>query len=87
MSAPFTLLGIADLAARWGYTRQGVHQLVGRPGFPTPTAVVNSGRVRVWRLTDVEAFEQERPEFGGEAQRRKQRGLPPSPAQGLPGRP
>lgn len=58
MNASLTLLGIADLAARWGYTRQGVHQLTARPSFPAPTAAVNGGRVRVWLLGDVEAFEQ-----------------------------
>jgi hypothetical protein len=75
MTAPLALLGIADLAARWSYTRQGVHQLVIRAGFPAPIATVNGGRTRVWLLADVEAFEQGRPELGDEvAKRRKQRG-------------
>ncbi len=47
MIAPLALLGIADLAARWGYTRQGIHQLTARPGFPEPAAAVNGNRVRV----------------------------------------
>ena len=69
------LLGAADLAARWGYTRQGVHQLAGRPGFPAPVAAVNGGRIRVWLLADVEAFEQGQPELGDQvAKRRKQTG-------------
>ena len=55
-----SLLGTADLATRWGYTRQGVHQLVARRSFPMPAATVNGGRVRVWLLADVEAFEQGR---------------------------
>jgi hypothetical protein len=58
MTAPLALLGIADLSARWGYTRQGVHQLTARSGFPAPAAVVNDGRIRVWLLADIEAFEQ-----------------------------
>ena len=74
-SPTLALLGAADLAARWGYTRQGIHQLAGRPGFPTPAAAVNGGRVRVWLLADVEAFEQGRPELGDQvAKRNKQRG-------------
>lgn len=76
MAASFALLGIADLAARWSYTRQGVHQLTARLGFPEPVAAVNGGRIRVWLLDDVEAFEQGRPEMGNQvAKQRKQRGV------------
>ncbi len=32
MTIPLALLSVADLAARWGYTRQGVHQLAARSG-------------------------------------------------------
>lgn len=75
MNAPLALLGIADLAARWSYTRQGVHQLTARSGFPAPVAVVNSGRIRVWLLVDIETFEQGRPELASiAAKRRKQTG-------------
>lgn len=75
MTTPLALRGIADLAARWSYTRQGVHQLIARPGFPAPVAAVNNGRIRVWLLVDVEAFEQERPELASiAAKRRKQTG-------------
>ena len=74
-SPTLALLGVTDLAARWGYTRQGIHQLAARPGFPMPVAVVNGGRIRVWLLADVEAFEQERPELGDQmSKRRKQVG-------------
>ena len=74
-SPTLALLGVADLAVRWSYTRQGVHQLTARPGFPTPAAVVNGGRVRMWLVADVEAFEQGRPELGDQvAKRNKQRG-------------
>lgn len=69
------LLGVADLTSRWSYTRQGVHQLAARLGFPEPVASVNGGRIRVWLLADIEAFEQGRPELGDQvAKRRKQRG-------------
>ena len=75
MTNRLTLLGIADLATRWGYTRQGVHQLTARSGFPAPVAAVNGGRIRVWLLADVEAFEQGRPELSDQiAKQRKQRG-------------
>lgn len=69
------LVGIADLTLRWGYTRQGVHKVVAGGDFPPPAAVVNGGRVRVWRLREVEAFERGRPELGDEAaKQRKQTG-------------
>lgn len=75
MATPLALLGIADLAARWSYTRQGVHQLAARPGFPAPAAAVNGGRVRVWLLVDIETFEQGRSELASiAAKRRKQTG-------------
>lgn len=75
MTVPLALLGVADLAARWGYTRQGVHQFATRPSFPAPAAAVKGGRTRVWLLADIEAFEQGRPELGDQvAKRRKQRG-------------
>lgn len=75
MTNRLALLGAADLAARWGYTRQGVHQLAARPSFPEPVAAVNGGRIRVWLLADVETFERGRPELGDQvAKRRKQRG-------------
>ena len=75
-SPTLALLGVADLAARWGYTRQGVHQLAARPGFPAPAAVVNGGRIRVWLLADIEVFEQSRPELGDQvAKQRKQIGF------------
>ncbi len=69
------LLGTTDLATRWGYTRQGIHQLAARSGFPAPAAAVNGGRIRVWLLADIEAFEQGRPELGDQvAKQNKQRG-------------
>ena len=76
MTNRLVLLGAADLAARWSYTRQGIHQLAARPGFPAPVAAVNGGRIRVWLLADVEVFEQGRPELGDQvAKRRKQTGF------------
>ena len=50
MTTPLALLAASDLAVRWGYTRQGAHQLAARPGFPAPAAAVNGGRIRVWLL-------------------------------------
>jgi len=75
MTNKLALLGATDLAARWSYTRQGIHQLAARSGFPAPAASVNGGRIRVWLLADIEAFEEGQPELGGQvAKRRKQQG-------------
>ena len=52
------LVGIADLVARWTYTRQGVHKLLRRPDFPVPRHVINRGRTKIWALSDIEIFEQ-----------------------------
>jgi hypothetical protein len=64
MNETLHLLGATDIAARWGYTRQGVHKLAARPDFPAPVAAVNAGRMRIWALADIEAFERGKPELG-----------------------
>ena len=69
------LVGIADLAKRWGYTRAGVHRLMRSPDFPEPIGAINNGRNRVWRLDQFTEYERGKPEFGDEtAKRRKQVG-------------
>ena len=75
MTSPLALLGTGDLATRWGYSRQGVHKLAAGPDFPAPVGTVNGGRIRVWLLADIEAYEQGRPELGDQAAKQsKQRG-------------
>jgi hypothetical protein len=65
-------LGLADLVARWVYTRQGVHRLVKSKGFPPPAFTINQGRNPAWALADIEAFEQAHPEvLDEEIKRRK----------------
>lgn len=64
------LVGIADLMARWHYTRQGIHNLIKRPDFPAPIAVINEGRTKVWRLSDLEPFERDKPELWDEGAKR-----------------
>lgn len=62
-AGPASFLGVADLAARWRYTRQGVHKLCAVPGFPAPAFTLNAGRVRAWHLPEIAAFEQSHPEL------------------------
>jgi hypothetical protein len=61
------LLGTGDLVARWVYTRQGIHKLSRRDDFPSPWGIVNQGRTKLWRLEDIEMFEQTHPEVRNES--------------------
>ena len=55
---PFEPLGPAELAQRWGVTRQRIHQLVETdPRLKDLSKVL--ARVRVWNLEDIERYEQE----------------------------
>lgn len=75
MLIPIKLLGVADLAERWHYTRQGIHQFARRTEFPAPVAVVNLGRTRLWAAADIENFERTRPELQSQnAKKQKQTG-------------
>ena len=48
------LLGIKDLAKRWNYTRQGVHQKQKQDKtFPTPITKINEGRIQVFLEKDI----------------------------------
>jgi hypothetical protein len=56
-------LGTADLARRWGYTTRGVRNLIlNELDFPAPAFAVNAGRIRVWTLAEIEAWEALHPE-------------------------
>ena len=48
------LMGSAEIAAMLGVSRQRVQQLVARPDFPAPDAVLAMGKV--WRKADVTAW-------------------------------
>lgn len=54
---------MADLVERWTYSRMGVHKATRWDGFPEPAFTINQGRVKVWRLADIEAFEKHYPEL------------------------
>jgi len=70
------LVGVSDLAKRWGYTRAGVHNLLHSEDFPEPLGIVNNGRIRVWSLDQFEEYERVHPELWDElAKRRKQIGF------------
>ena len=57
------LLGITDLAKRWGYTRQGVHKKMNEDEeFPWPIATINS-RTLVFSEEDIIPYEQKRKEL------------------------
>jgi len=57
------LLGITDLAKRWGYTRQGVHKKMNEDEeFPWPIATINV-RTLVFSEEDIIPYEQKRKEL------------------------
>jgi hypothetical protein len=68
---PQALLGMADIVARWVYSKQGVHKLARRPDFPAPWGVFNLGRTKLWRLEDVESYETLHPEVRDESFKRQ----------------
>jgi prophage regulatory protein len=55
MLAVMHLMGAAEIGARLGgISRQRVQQIVSRPGFPKPLAVLSMGKV--WDAEDVEKW-------------------------------
>lgn len=57
------LLGIIDLAKRWKYTKQGVHQKIKQDkDFPKPVAIINKN-TRVFLETDIIPYEQNNKEL------------------------
>lgn len=57
------LLGIIDLAKRWKYTKQGVHQKIKYDeGFPKPIAIINKN-TSVFLENDIIPYEQKRKEL------------------------
>ncbi len=57
------LLGIIDLAKRWNYTKQGVHQKMQRDqDFPKAIATINKATL-VFNEEDVIKYEQQRKEL------------------------
>ena len=58
------LLGISDLAKRWNYTKQGVHQKQKQDNtFPKPIAKINQKRIQVFLEKDIIKYEQQHPEL------------------------
>ena len=57
------LLGIIDLAIRWNYTKQGVHQKRQNDKlFPPPIAIINKNTL-VFDELDIILYEQKRKEL------------------------
>jgi len=51
---PAQLLGVAEIAAMLGLTRQRVNQIIQSDGFPAPVAELSAGRI--WSRAAVEAW-------------------------------
>ncbi len=53
-TVPHHLVSRVEIAEMFGVTRQRVHQLVSRPDFPEPIAVLGVGMI--WNREDVEQW-------------------------------
>lgn len=57
------LLGITDLARRWNYTKQGVHQKLKQDkSFPKPIAIINTS-ILVFLEENIVAYENTKKEL------------------------
>lgn len=57
-NGPLPLLTQADMAERWGMSLQAVQNRKDRhPDFPTPAMHVSRGRVAIYWVSDVIAYE------------------------------
>lgn len=57
------LFGVSDLAKRWNYTRQGVHQKMQYDDeFPRPVAIINT-KILVFSEDDIIPYERKRKEL------------------------
>jgi predicted DNA-binding transcriptional regulator AlpA len=57
VAAEESLVGLRDIADLLGVTRQAVDKWSrDDPTFPKPTAVLNRGRLRVWRKAEVDTW-------------------------------
>ena len=52
------LMGVKEIAELLGVSPQRADQLANKEGFPTPTAVLASGRI--WNRDEVEAWAREK---------------------------
>ena len=53
-----------ELQRRWShYTRRGLYKVRTWPDFPKPVELHNGGRLPIWHLTDITAFENAHPEL------------------------
>jgi hypothetical protein len=48
------LCSIADLARRWGVSRQAAAQTVRKPGFPEP--ILSEGNIELWPADEADDF-------------------------------
>jgi hypothetical protein len=68
-------LSFSDLQTRWGYTRAGIHNLAKKPNFPLPFAIVSNGKIKIFQVADIEAYEQGKPWLFDENQKQQRRRL------------
>lgn len=56
-------VNFSDILRRTVYTKRGLLKVAARPDFPPPAFTVGQGKIRIWHLADIEAFENAHPEL------------------------
>ena len=79
MSAPPSplppVLGLTDIAARWGRSREFVRlHMRDASDFPAPAGAINGGRNRFWLASDLDAYERRVPSVRAGASPRRASG-------------
>lgn len=69
------LFAIADLCARWNYTKSGIHKLTKSKNFPKPIAEVCKGRMKIFSEADICAYEKDKPWLFDERQKHRRQSL------------
>jgi len=58
ISEKLSFLGLGDLRKRWNYTRQGINLRIKQDTeFPSPYAIINNGKTKIWLLSDIVNYE------------------------------
>jgi hypothetical protein len=79
-------VNFTDILRRTVYSKRGLLKMAARADFPAPAFTVGAGKIRIWHLADIEAFERAHPELKSTvAKMRKVRGFQRARAKGKHG--
>jgi len=79
-------VNFSDILRRTVYSKRGLLKVAARSDFPAPAFTVGNGKIRIWHLADIEAFERAHPELTSSLEKwRKVRGYQRALAKGKHG--